>query len=518
MSHTTATSDSEEEDLIEEVPPLNISLPIGQLSDQRARQIIQEQQGHIEKLRATNSQLRLAVAELKAKLAVANSGRRGRKPKVTPKADTLYSREVVRTSGKQYSVMVSPWAAPSLFGRYPDPDTPEPQSSARYQTVASFDAGSILVLHRFLRDAELCRLAVESLSFRDEFIDEVNAQRSSGLFKVRQKAGLIFHDLGFPPEIWEAPNAPLRRANEGLRALLAPPADAGDAITGSALFASIFFPGRKYNMALLFFNDYQPKILRFLLFSSVNFDEKLVFRGKPIGKLWGITQLNTAAIVLSAIFLLFLLSGDSDLRPTGDHSNIKYWDNFKHYMELIDTNPSWAAALMKFFHDRVFNGHPEHPGLKAVTISNDTQAMNQAMLDLSVVDTANLSAMTALASTPSAEISSTLVVTDPTPSSTSSSRSTTPRPSASSSRSTTPQPSTPRPSTPVHEPVTSARESHPLFSDGTEISGQPLIVPAPRGRGHGRGRARGRGVAISNPPPAAAAPNTVQTRRSSRNK
>lgn len=93
-----------------------------------------------------------------------------------------------------------------------------------------------------------------------QFIVEVNAQRSTGLFVTRTIAPIIFHDLDAPVTIWTASNFKDRRVNQVLLTLLAPPVNASAA--SSSPFSSIFFPSQQYNMSLLFMNEYQPKVSR----------------------------------------------------------------------------------------------------------------------------------------------------------------------------------------------------------------------------------------------------------------
>jgi len=154
--------------------------------------------------------------DLRARL---NAGRvrRGPKPKKQPSGNAPYEREVVLRFGKQWCIFGSPWLQPNAFGRYPESSMPHPQSAERFATLESHVLGTIVQLHEFLDDDKLRELAAENSAFKTEvkytitsitdlwlmtrrqFINEVNAQRSSGLSAVRNALPKIFrgseHDI-----------------------------------------------------------------------------------------------------------------------------------------------------------------------------------------------------------------------------------------------------------------------------------------------------------------------------------
>ncbi|KAK7049203.1 hypothetical protein VNI00_005804 [Paramarasmius palmivorus] len=476
------------DDDIEGVPPVEINLPsIGQLTDERARQIIYQLQSNNSMLRANNSLLRQEMAGLKASLAVGSKKGSKSKGKQADNSERTapYTREVILLYGKQYSVTRAPWISPRLFGRYPKLDTPDPKSAERYLSDDAFEEGSVTELHTFLGDPELCKLAAELPMFKDEFMTEVNSQRSTGLFDVRSSAAIIFQDVDVPSTIWAASNYLERRNNPVLLALLAPPEGAPSG--PQCPFSSILFPGGQYNMALLFFNSYQT----------------------DLGERWNATEVNSSMIAFAGILLQFLIASDPEFIPAvDDRAPVPYWTNFKTFRKIIDTNPEWAAGLMAFYNDRVFKAHPKRSGTSTPTQADYTNAVNQAMVDLTSINltAVNSAIVTATSSSPAnvgpcEEAPSTPPSNDEQP--------------PNDVQNVNDQLPAPAPWI--------LRVSHPLYTDGTEIlGGTPLIMPAEapkRARGGGRGRGgRGKGQANntsqSNTLQLPTAP--VQPRRSAR--
>ncbi|KAG7088000.1 hypothetical protein E1B28_012039 [Marasmius oreades] len=474
---------------IEDVSTPTYTLPVGPLSDKRVREIIDMLQQHCEQLRNNNSILRMEIGALKAQATATT--RRGRKAKAAA-PDAPYSRDVILLKGKQWPVMGSPWLHQDVFLRWPNPNALDPLSPDRYLNNDSYIEGTTIELHEFLGSDELCQLAVELGSFRDDFINEVNAQRSTGLNTSRTAVNNILSEFNLPSTIWLSASYPQRQNHETLSALLRAPV--GTTNQNSNPFSAVFFPGQVYNMARLFMNEYQPKFLHCILFgpSSIN-GGKFAARNNLVGIRWNVTEVNSSAIAFSAILVQFLLSQDENLEPKGTRSNIDYWKNFMTFKQIIDNDiyikGTYAPALFNYYNRRVFSGIRSVMRPHEDVTSQDTygDAVAQAFQDLAV---SRNPAPESVRRSESPESHDSSELSDPA--------NETPNPTPtiyeeteSDSDSSITLPANPAPPHPC-----TAREVHPLHSDGTEIlGGEPLRTGPPQagstlGRG-GRGRGGG---------------------------
>ncbi|KAL0572305.1 hypothetical protein V5O48_009651 [Marasmius crinis-equi] len=441
----------------------------GSLTEARSREIIAAQQADLTILLDMLAELRTSNADLKAQIATRGL-RRGRTAKSAATRDAPYSREAVRTLGKKCAIMVAPFLPGDVFGQAVDMHKqPHPQSADRFASPEKFVLGLIPELHEFLGDDAFRKLAIESTQFKNEFIGEVSSERSTALHNVRAAAGGILEELGLPVSIWNTGEWRERQDNTTIHSLLSPPPGAPS--TTSSPLSSILFKDRKYDMKYLFFNKFQPQILRCILFGSGSLKRNAQINASNlVGNKWGVKGVNSSAISVSAMLLQVVLSGDEtlDASGVGGHSKRTYWKNFQSFQKIINLSigSEWASSLFKFYNDIVFAG-ASHYVQASETQEDLTDAIDQALKDLSLA-ASDLSP-------PAASDPSPPAASDPSPPAANNPPAVTVVPPPILDTAATTPDADPPISTSAPRISRAEREAHPLFSDGTEIlGGEPL--------------------------------------------
>ncbi|KAL0572511.1 hypothetical protein V5O48_009453 [Marasmius crinis-equi] len=441
---TTYESDSD----LEEIPVVRFVLPTaGPLTDAKARQIIADMQRNNDKLRTRIKELGTKVADLKGS-AIAVGRRRGRPPKAQPLRTLDVPRDTMIALGKKWCVMEGAWIPTNAFLRLPNTTMPNPHSHERFENQENYDTGTVVQLHLYLKEQKHRDLAAEEPEFRDEFIPQVNSERSTALSTVRTAATSIFMGYNIPGDLWSSTKWPARSQNEVLRSLLAPPEGA----PRNSRFSRIFFPNGVYNMDFLFMNDVLPKVLRVILFNKNSIEPNARITGSQLlGNVWGVTRVTAPSVALSAMVVQFILNGDENLTPVGATTKTEYYRNYQDFHRLIvlSSNSSWASTLFRFFNERVFKG-----GASSFRSEGVEDEIDGALIQLNLGPSDGNPVPPAVAdnTAASASGSNTLASNDPAP------------------------PSINAPA-PQYIPVPrSVREAHPLFTDGTEILGGETLA------------------------------------------
>ncbi|KAL0562824.1 hypothetical protein V5O48_019254, partial [Marasmius crinis-equi] len=219
--------DEDDEDEDEVIPPLpTFELPAaGCLPETRSREIISDQQRYCGVLNSKLTDAYAKIAALKAEIATTKK-RPGPKSKKIADPNAPYDHSDVLRLGKSCAIMLTPFMPPEAFGRPVDlVQMPHPQSRERFANGDSYTLGLIVQLHDFLGSDFFRKLAVESTAFKNEFLAEVGAQRSTALNNIRKSAFLLFAEFNFPATIWSTADAAckLRRDHPTMQTLLAAP-------------------------------------------------------------------------------------------------------------------------------------------------------------------------------------------------------------------------------------------------------------------------------------------------------
>ncbi|KAK7438756.1 hypothetical protein VKT23_017886 [Stygiomarasmius scandens] len=246
--------------------------------------------------------------------------------------------------------MHNPWPDQSVFLRPPPTDISDPLSDARFKTFELYKDGTITELYSYLDDAlDFKELAEKLPGFRDEFCKQVGNERASALKTIRENAAFIFSDIDVPAKLWSAEAGEERAASVKFKSLLY-----GPVRTTVPKFPPILFNNQDTS-TLLFFNPYQPKMIRATLFgpNSVIIDpENFKYTGGTVGMTWGVSRVNASCIAWSA--MLGLLSvvteahiSDNDSNADGDDemTDMMTWLLLAGPSDLTDSmTPSRSAS------------------------------------------------------------------------------------------------------------------------------------------------------------------------------
>ncbi|KAF9059916.1 hypothetical protein BDP27DRAFT_1371004 [Rhodocollybia butyracea] len=266
-------------------------------------------------------------------------------------SDPLLNHELIVKLGKKYVVTVFPWPSADMFMCRPLPDSPEPESSERFEN-GKFEMGLVRELHLYLNDRALCKLAADYAPFRQKFIHQAKQGHAAMLHTVRDCAYLIMSEIDMQPDVWILKaGSPLRRDSTVLKALLEFPGSSA----ANSPFSPIFYPNMERDNTKLFMNEYQPKILRAIFFGkqSLSSDPSTFNYGTSlVGMLWGVKSVNNACIALSAMITQFLLSDDTEFNPVGKNSKMNYKKDYIAYRTFLNglngTNYLQMLYVFKF--------------------------------------------------------------------------------------------------------------------------------------------------------------------------
>ncbi|THU90820.1 hypothetical protein K435DRAFT_910319 [Dendrothele bispora CBS 962.96] len=296
-------------------------------------QRLREAQLQNQELRSRLSAAQALISNLKADIESPSvkTNRKGRKREAPLDPALAPHRERILQLGKEWTIMHEPWINADVFMRLLPPNAPLPLSSARFATEDTYRDGTIQELHEHLQDARLQHFAAQLPAFRAEFIRDVGSQRTTSV------------------------DRPDRGRSELLQSLLMRQDDLDD------INVPIFFPNHDTGNNCLFLNEYQPRMIRAVLFGPAAIQtspEKFKYSTGLVGMKWGVRSVNVACIAWSAILFA----------ETGAASRITYRSDFYEYKKMIweeeRDNTPWAQMLFSFYNKCVFPGLPGAPNVE----------------------------------------------------------------------------------------------------------------------------------------------------------
>ncbi|KAF5346810.1 hypothetical protein D9757_013486 [Collybiopsis confluens] len=304
--------------------------------------------------------------------------------------------------------MVFPWPPQVMFDAEADSEELplDPEDPVRFQSIDNYFRGLSKEFHMYLKKPVLSKLAVEYPPFKKE----VKQGRTALVSNMRKCATLIMEGLNVTPLAWLKDNHALRAESRVLQELLAFPGQ--DVLDEKQIFSPIHYRGGVRDPTKLFMNDYQPKIIRALLFgkqSLVN-PRSFSYGTKLTGMLWNVKHVNDACIAFSAVILRFIISQDCEFTPRGKETKINYLSNFIGYrrflIEMRASAPRFYSQLHTFYNQYIFHGMPgaSVPGSNSSMVAPKPSSMEavdpmtETLRAISLADSQIADSQTALSS------------------------------------------------------------------------------------------------------------------------
>ncbi|KAK7435692.1 hypothetical protein VKT23_019525 [Stygiomarasmius scandens] len=344
MSHNSSRDLDNSQENDDDLGP--IVLPAPDANQAVLLTALKKAQLQIQELKTRTAALRRENGELRARSASSNTIHTSLHAPTGPDAVLVIHRKRLVLFGKRWAIMRDPWLDQGVFLRPPPTDVPDPLSDARFKTFESYKDGTIAELYSYLDDApDFKELAEKLPGFRDEFCKQVGNERASALKTI--------------PKLWSAEAGEERAASVKFKSLLY-----GPGRTTVPKFPPILFNNQDTS-TFLFFNPYQPKMIRATLFgpNSVIVDpENFKYAGGTVGMTWGVSRVNASCIAWSAMLLMFLLSPDKTFADIGAASKINYRYKFYEFRSMIlegeRKSANYTKMLFSFYNQRVFQGLP----------------------------------------------------------------------------------------------------------------------------------------------------------------
>ncbi|KAJ3977307.1 hypothetical protein EV361DRAFT_944538 [Lentinula raphanica] len=299
---------------------------------------------HIKKLRSELSGAKLQLKSLKKT--------RGRTRK-NKRADNLLNYDKITLLGKKYAIFVGPWCLPSYF-MVPVPEgSPLPQSIERLESFNAYKMGGILELHEYLSgEKQLLEQAQEYAPFREAFIKEVNASRSTSVHNVQASAHIVFGSLNLPADLWARTAGSQRKESPEFRKLLLFPGE-----QHPKTLIPLYYADLKKDSNSLFKVDALTNVLRLVLWGKQSLTAaRFTYEARLVGSKWGAEHVNNSMIAFAAIVAKYLISEDPEFVEEGTVSRIPYHLQFYKILRLLKRaeNTEYYKELLAFWNQRVF--------------------------------------------------------------------------------------------------------------------------------------------------------------------
>ncbi|KAL0056872.1 hypothetical protein AAF712_016512 [Marasmius tenuissimus] len=360
-------------DISDDELPTPAVLPTTNVTMHDLRQALNKAQEQALQLFEKNKKLRLHIADLTSQLIMAKKhAGKGRKRRNGGASDPELNHALMVKLGKSYAILVMPWIGPDAFLKPLPPNAPKADSKERFESEKVFFEGAAIELHHHLGEPGLIEKAISYPPFKNAFLQQVRQERGTAVKTLRECAPIIFGDLDAPSILWESSAKEQRRDSTLFKSLL-------KFERSPAVLSPIFYPDQIKTSHLLFLNEYQPKMLRAILFGKQSLTAtKFNFSTSLLGMLWGVKRTNASCIALTAIIAQFLLSEDSEFEQIGALSKINYLQNFYRFKRLLimAEGTDYSRQLYSYWDSRVF------AGMATATTGDPDDADNVAANDL----------------------------------------------------------------------------------------------------------------------------------------
>ncbi|KAJ3721169.1 hypothetical protein C8R42DRAFT_721896 [Lentinula raphanica] len=326
------------------IPTTNPTLNDFRKALDHAHEHTQDLLEHTKKLRAELSEARAQIRFLK------NKGGKSRKKK---RADNLLNYDKITLLGKKYAVFIGPWCSPAYFMVPTPEDSPHPQSIARFESFETYKVGGIKELHEYLGgEKQLLEQAKEYVPFREAFIKEVNASRSTSIHNVQASAPIVFASLSLPANLWARNAGAQRKESPEFQKLFLFPGE-----QRPKTLIPLYYPNLKKDSKQLFMVDALTNVLRLMLWGKQSLTAtRFNYENRLVGSKWGADHVNNSMIAFAVIVAKYLISEDTEFMEEGAVSRIPYYLQFYKILRLLKNaeHTQYYKELLAFWNHRVF--------------------------------------------------------------------------------------------------------------------------------------------------------------------
>ncbi|KAK7433752.1 hypothetical protein VKT23_020579 [Stygiomarasmius scandens] len=319
---------------------------------------IKNAQQQIQILKERNVKLRHENGVLRSKAQRASGS-----AKVASNSIIAEHQDRIVLLGKKWAIMHDPWIDNSAFMCALSDSVPEPFSTSQFVDEESYKEGYVAELHHYLEEEsapDLKELAQRLPAFKDEFMKQIGNERSVILNTIRKNAALIFSDIEVSPLLWSVSSSKEQAESAIIKSLLYMPNESLD----DTPFLLVFYPNQNIKSRDIFFNEYQPRLIRIALFGPNSLQtavDQFKYSSMLLGMKWRVTEVNASCIAWSAVVLRFILSPDTQFSERGSVSQINYQKCFFEYRQMIvqnelDSRSTYVRQLFSFYNQHVFPG------------------------------------------------------------------------------------------------------------------------------------------------------------------
>ncbi|KAI5996911.1 hypothetical protein F5J12DRAFT_896047 [Pisolithus orientalis] len=280
----------------------------------------------------------------------------------TTKAPSELDKSIAKAA-KKYMMFYNFWIDDSIFPTIRKPNI-DPRSPMRWSSPQAMADGTVEELYEAV-PKELHKQMETYQAFKTVFRHHVNTEHSNLLKAVKDSASIVFSSLKLPVDIFSESLQDSKATSKDLLILLKLPENVELNDKYERLAPVLFTDPHNMTSDMIFKSVVLVKMARLLLKgkSSLLGTKK---RGgpKPRGEIMKVNSITEGMIASFTVMARYLLTHDTELNVEGNHTKIRYHDDFNFYVRLLFKHNKWSREVMQFFNDDLFGPQPPHQPLQ----------------------------------------------------------------------------------------------------------------------------------------------------------